>query len=279
MSIDDVYNNFNIVEQEVKRTVTTSLNLGSQKMAFLSSPGSTNEVDTANIQVSTVSTPVSTVSSHDNTANLSDATVSLRNQESMLMNQDISRKTVNVEDTSSKAMVEINEAGFDWSYMADDEVLTNMALIAFSNSERSRFYRRTTYLLFCHQIDVLKRDASFRDSEINALNLQIEKLKKEKERNQIKINNFENASKSLDKLIGIQIPDNSRIGLGFTSYNVVAPPPTGLFAPPTIDFSNSSLEEFHHPEYKGYGPKDSKSVCVDTSNEIKKAPDATIIKD
>nr|GEY49699.1 hypothetical protein [Tanacetum cinerariifolium] len=44
-------------------------------MAFLSSSGGTNEVDTTNIQVSTVSTPVSTVITHDNTANLSDATV------------------------------------------------------------------------------------------------------------------------------------------------------------------------------------------------------------
>nr|GEU67437.1 putative ribonuclease H-like domain-containing protein [Tanacetum cinerariifolium] len=34
-----------------------------------------------------------------------------------------------------------------------------------------------------------------------------------------------------------------------------------------------------HPEFKRYGPKDSKSVCIDTSNEIKKAPDAPIIKD
>nr|GEY95145.1 putative ribonuclease H-like domain-containing protein [Tanacetum cinerariifolium] len=128
MSIDDLYNSFKIVKQEVKRTVTTSSSLGSQNMAFLSSPGSTNEVDTANIQVSTVSTPVSTVSTpvsivstHDNTANLSDATVS--------------RKTVNVEDTSSKAMVVINGAGFDWSYIADDEALTNMTLMAFSHSE------------------------------------------------------------------------------------------------------------------------------------------------
>nr|GFA95484.1 hypothetical protein [Tanacetum cinerariifolium] len=163
-------------------------------MAFLSSPGSTNEVDTANIQVSTVSTPVSTVSTHDNTANLSDATVyailanqpwlallsmrarryfqknrkkitingsdtagydktkvecfnchkmghfakecrSPRNQESMTRNQDSSRKTVNVEDTSSKAMVAIDGVGFDWSYMADDEALTNMAFMAFSDSE------------------------------------------------------------------------------------------------------------------------------------------------
>nr|GEV76432.1 retrovirus-related Pol polyprotein from transposon TNT 1-94 [Tanacetum cinerariifolium] len=47
-----------------------------------------------------------------------------------------------------------------------------------------------------------------------------------------------------------------RTGLGFTSYNVVAPPFTGLFAHPSIDLSNSGLEEFQHPEFKGYGPKD-----------------------
>nr|GEV69228.1 hypothetical protein [Tanacetum cinerariifolium] len=61
MSIDDLYKNFKIVEQEVKRTVTSSSRSGSQNIAFLLSPGSTNEADTANIQVSTVSTPVSTV--------------------------------------------------------------------------------------------------------------------------------------------------------------------------------------------------------------------------
>nr|GEU33833.1 putative reverse transcriptase domain-containing protein [Tanacetum cinerariifolium] len=102
MNIDDLYKNFKIVEQEVKRTVTTS-------------------------SISIVSTPVSTVSTHDNTANLSDATVP--------RNQDSSRKTVNVEDTSSKAMVVIDEAGFDWSYMADDEAPTNMALMVFSYSK------------------------------------------------------------------------------------------------------------------------------------------------
>ncbi|GJW98446.1 hypothetical protein Tco_0180254 [Tanacetum coccineum] len=52
-------------------------------------------------------------------------------------NQDSSRRTVNVEETSSKAMVAIDGAGFDWSYMADDEVPTNMALMAFSDSKES----------------------------------------------------------------------------------------------------------------------------------------------
>ncbi|GJY12689.1 putative ribonuclease H-like domain-containing protein [Tanacetum coccineum] len=246
-----------------------------------------------------------------------------RNQDNRNRNQDNSRRTVNVEETSSKAMVAIDGAGFDWSFMADEEVPTNMALMAFSDSEvyndktctntclksfetlktqydnlrvefnKSEFnlatYKRglasveeqlvfykKNEVMFCDQIVVLKRDTSFKDSEINALKSEIEKLKKEKESNQIKIDKFENASKSLDKLIGSQISDNSRKGVGFVSYNVVPPPPTGLFAPPTIDLSNSGLEEFQQPEFEGYGPKASKSVCKDTSNEVKKTPDAPL---
>nr|GEW90770.1 hypothetical protein [Tanacetum cinerariifolium] len=55
-----------------------------------------------------------------------------------LRNQHSSRKTVIVEDTYSKAMVAIDEAGFDWSYMAKYEVPTNMALMDFSDSEDSK---------------------------------------------------------------------------------------------------------------------------------------------
>ncbi|GKB42174.1 hypothetical protein Tco_0887116 [Tanacetum coccineum] len=43
-----------------------------------------------------------------------------KNQDSRNRNQDSSRRAVNVEETSSKAMVAIDGAGFDWSYMADD---------------------------------------------------------------------------------------------------------------------------------------------------------------
>ncbi|GJT58141.1 ribonuclease H-like domain-containing protein [Tanacetum coccineum] len=263
ISFDDLYNNFKIVEQEVKRTVTSSSNSGSQNMAFALTPSSTNEVNTDNVQVSTgnssVSTgnsSVSTASTHDNTANLSDVTVYAflanqqngsqlvhedleqiheddleeidlkwqlallsmramryyqrtgkkitinesdtagydksteecfnchkmghfareckgpRNQESRARNQDSSRRTVNVEETASKAMVSINGASFDWRYMANEEVPTNLALMAFSDSE-----------------------------------------------------------------------------------------------------------EFQQPEFEGYGFKDNKSVCENSSNEIKKTTDAPIIKD
>ncbi|GJT57777.1 putative ribonuclease H-like domain-containing protein [Tanacetum coccineum] len=279
ISFDDLYNNFKIVEQEVKRTVTSSSNSGSHNMAFALTASSTNEVNINNVQVSTgnflVSTgnsSVSTASTHDNTANLSDATVYAflanqlngsqlvhedleqiheddleemdlkwhlallsmrarryyqrtgkkitingsdtagydkstvecfnchkmghfareckgpRNQESRARNQDSSRRTVNVEETASKAMVSIDGASFDWRYMANKEVPTNLALMAFSDSEA-----------YLH--------------------------------------------------------------------------------PPTIDLSNSGLKEFQQPEFEGYGFKDNKSVYENSSNEINKTTDAPIIKD
>ncbi|GJY47407.1 hypothetical protein Tco_0436470, partial [Tanacetum coccineum] len=105
-----------------------------------------------------------------------------------------------------------------------------------------------------------KRDISYKDSEISVLKSELEKLKQEKESNQLKIEKFDNASKSLDKLIGSQIPDKSKKGVGFVSYNAIPPPHIGLFAPSKLDLSNSGLEEFQQPEFKGYGPKTSKSV-------------------
>ncbi|GKA68842.1 hypothetical protein Tco_0768759 [Tanacetum coccineum] len=340
MSFDDLYNNFKIVEQEVKRTVTSSSNLGSQNMAFVSTPSSTNEVNTANVQVSTANSTISTDSTLDSTTNLSDATVyaflanqpngsqlvhedleqiheddleemdlkwqlallsmrarrNPRNQESMPRNQDNSRRTVNVEDTSSKAMVAIDGAGFDWSsntclksFEALKTQLDNLR-VEFNKSEFNLatykrgltsieeqlvFYKKNE-VMFYDQIAVLKKDVSFKDLEINALKIDIEKLKNEKESNQIKINKFENASKCLDKLIGSKISNNSRKYVG---YNAVPPPPTGLFAPPTIDLSNSGLEEFQQPEFEGYGFKANKSVCENSSNEIKKTTDSPIIED
>nr|GEV97189.1 hypothetical protein [Tanacetum cinerariifolium] len=118
MSFNDLHNNFKIVEQEVKGITSSSSSSNSQNIAFVSSLSSTNEVNiaygvsTANTQVSLAGTQVSP----DSTANSS-------------------RRTVNVEEIAFKAMVAIDGAGFDWSYMAYDGVPTNMALMAFSNYE------------------------------------------------------------------------------------------------------------------------------------------------
>ncbi|GJW87859.1 putative ribonuclease H-like domain-containing protein [Tanacetum coccineum] len=337
MSFDDLYNNFKIVEQEVKGTASSSSS--SQNVAFVSSSSSTNEVNTA-YGVSTASTQVSTASSQVSTANLSDVIKTGRkitinrsdtagydnskvecfnchklghfarecrgpkNQDSRNLNQDNSRRTVNVEETSSKSMLAIDGAD---SEVHNDKTCSKTCLKSFktlktqlddlriefnksefnlatykrglaSVEEQLVFYKKNE-VIFYEQLAVLKRDISYKDSEISVLKSELEKLKQEKESNQLKIEKFDNASKSLDKLIRSQITDKSRKGVGFVSYNTVPPPPTGLFSPPNLDLSNSGLEEFQQPEFEGYGPKTSKSVSKDTFNEVKESPDAPLVEE
>ncbi|GJW31140.1 ribonuclease H-like domain-containing protein [Tanacetum coccineum] len=64
-----------------------------------------------------------------------------RNKEGQFRNQENTRKQGNNEDTYSKAMLAIDGVGFDWSDMAEEQVQTNMALMAFSYSEN----KDTTY--------------------------------------------------------------------------------------------------------------------------------------
>ncbi|GJZ58124.1 putative ribonuclease H-like domain-containing protein [Tanacetum coccineum] len=189
-------------------------------------------------------------------------------------NQDSSRRTINVEEISSKSMLAIDGAGFDWSFLADEEVPIDMALMDFQTL-RIEFNKSE------FNIATYKRGLASVEEQLvfTKIMSELDKLKQERENNQLKIEKFDNASKSLDKLIGSQIPDKSRKGLGFVSYNVVPPPPTGLFSPPNLNLSNSGLEEFQQPEFEGYGPNTSKSVSEDTSNEVRESPDASLVEE
>ncbi|GJZ24271.1 putative ribonuclease H-like domain-containing protein [Tanacetum coccineum] len=57
-----------------------------------------------------------------------------RSKECQFRNHDNTRKHGNNEDTS-KAMLDIDGVGFDWSDMEEEQVQTNMALMAFSDSK------------------------------------------------------------------------------------------------------------------------------------------------
>nr|GEX18004.1 hypothetical protein [Tanacetum cinerariifolium] len=148
--------------------------------------------------------------------------------------------------------------------------------------EQLVFYKKNEVFV-CEQNDDLKRDISYKDLEISVMKSELEMLKQEKESYQLKIENFDNASKSVDKLIGSQIPDNSKKGLGYESYHVVPPLPTGLFSPLKLDLSNSGLEEFKQPEFESYGLKsfetESKNASEDIPNKLKEYLDAPLIKD
>ncbi|GJV80800.1 putative ribonuclease H-like domain-containing protein [Tanacetum coccineum] len=75
MSIDDLYNNFKIVEQKVKKIVGGSS--GAQNLAFITAPStnSTNDANTVSPQVSTASPNVNATSPQVSTASVSDNTV------------------------------------------------------------------------------------------------------------------------------------------------------------------------------------------------------------
>ncbi|GJS42279.1 retrovirus-related pol polyprotein from transposon TNT 1-94 [Tanacetum coccineum] len=386
MSIDDLYNNFKIVEQKVKKSVGASS--GAQNLAFMTAPStsSTNDVNTAKpaYEVSTVSPNVNTASPQVSTASFSDNAVyafmvenpngsnllqqdleqiheddleamdlkwqlsllsmrakryfqrtgkkifinandtagydkskvecfnyhkmgyfarecrAPRNKEGQFRYQDNTRKQGNNKDTSSKAMLAIDGVGFDWSDMAEEQVQTNMALMAFSDSELNQTefiaatYKRglatieeqlVTYrkneVLFSEEVAVLKREVACKDYEINVLKSEFEKVKQEKEGIEFKIEKFDNASKSLDKLLESQITDKSKKGLG---YNVVPPPHPLIYnRPKKLDLSYSGLDEFKDPEFKSYGSKDSKLesniVCDTKSDDSKENSDDSLVKE
>nr|GEZ76157.1 hypothetical protein [Tanacetum cinerariifolium] len=92
------------------------------------------------------------------------------------------------------------------------------------------------------------REVACKHYEINVLKNEFEKVKQEKEGIEFQTEKFYNASKSLEKLIGSQITDNSKKGLG---YHAVPPPYPLIYNGPTkLDLCYYGLDEFKEPEFK-----------------------------
>ncbi|GJW48638.1 hypothetical protein Tco_0080284 [Tanacetum coccineum] len=116
-------------------------------------------------------------------------------------------------------------------------------------------------------IKILKREIHLREVAITELRRRLELDQKQKDEIELTIENFENSSKSLSKLIDCQIVDKCKTSLG---YNVVPPPYTGKFMPPKPDLSFYGLEEFMNepivsePTVKKPIVETSEDICVKT---------------
>nr|GEW14152.1 hypothetical protein [Tanacetum cinerariifolium] len=95
--------------------------------------------------------------------------------------------------------------------------------------------------IYEEDIKVLKRKIYLREVAITELRRKLVLAQKQKDEIQLTVENFENLSICLSKLIDCQIVDKCKIGLG---YNVGPPPYTGNFMPLKPDLSFSGLEEF-----------------------------------
>ncbi|GJS78690.1 ribonuclease H-like domain-containing protein [Tanacetum coccineum] len=90
----------------------------------------------------------------------------------------------------------------------------------------------------------------------------------------LRINKFENASKSLNKLKECQINDNCKKGLGYEKYNAVPPPYTGNFMPPTPDLSLTGLDKFVNKPIV-----ENRKSDEEVSKVVRKSDDSPIIED
>ncbi|GJS65596.1 ribonuclease H-like domain-containing protein [Tanacetum coccineum] len=141
----------------------------------------------------------------------------------------------------------------------------DMAPIAFSDSEfTAATYKRGLATIEAQLITYRKNEVLFSE--------EVAVLKREK---------FDKASKDLNQLLGNQITDKSKKGLG---YSVVPPPHPLIYNRPNkLDLSYSGLDEFKEPEFKGYGPENSEQesndVCDKKSDNFKENFDESLAEE
>ncbi|GJU78154.1 ribonuclease H-like domain-containing protein [Tanacetum coccineum] len=140
-------------------------------------------------------------------------------------------------------LVKLNESEFKATTYKRDLATLEDQIITYKKNE----------VLFSEEIGVLKRDVACKDYEINVLKSELEKVKQEKDGIDFKIEKFDKATKDLDQLSN------------------------------KLDLSYSGLDEFKEPEFKGYGPENSKQesnvVCDKESDNSKENSDESLVEE
>ncbi|GJU08340.1 ribonuclease H-like domain-containing protein [Tanacetum coccineum] len=182
-----------------------------------------------------------------------------RNQENR--NRENTRRVVLVETTTSNALVSCDGSGYDWKSV-------EARLLVYKKNES----------VYKEYIKVLKREIHLREVAIAELRRKLELAQKQKDEIRLTVENFENSSKNLSKLIDCQIVDKCKTGL---RYNVVPPPYIGKFMPPKPDLSFSGLEEFTSEPIviKPVVEKSEAKASEAKPKEVRKNNDALFIED
>ncbi|GJS98799.1 hypothetical protein Tco_0819969 [Tanacetum coccineum] len=167
-------------------------------------------------------------------------------------------------------MVAIDGAGFDWSYMADDEVPTNMALMAFSDSEVHN--DKTCSKTCLKSFETLKTQLDDLRIEFNKSEFNLATYKRGLAFVEEQLVFYKKNEVIFCEQLAVLKRD---ISYKDSEISVLK----RLFSPPNLDLSYSGLEEFQQLEFKGYGPKPSKSVSEDTSNKVKESPNAPLVEE
>ncbi|GJX83064.1 uncharacterized mitochondrial protein-like protein [Tanacetum coccineum] len=270
MSMDNLYNNLKVYESEVK-----GMSISSRKLTI-----------NCNESVGFDKSIVKCYNCHKK-GHFAKECRALRNQD--YKNKESTRRIMPVETSTSTALVSCDGlGGYDWSNQAEEG--PNYALMDYSplNFKKSELmvlaYKsglesveeklevyKANESIYSQDIKVLKFEIECKDIAIRELRKKLEIAQKEKDGIQFNVDKFENASKSLNKLIESQIVDNCKKGLG---YNAVPPPYTGNFMPPTPDLSFTGLDEFVNKPVV-----ENRKSDEEVSKVVRKSNDSPIIED
>ncbi|GKD22661.1 ribonuclease H-like domain-containing protein, partial [Tanacetum coccineum] len=170
-------------------------------------------------------------------------------------NKEPIRRNMTVETTKTKALVAQDGLGYYWR-----------AYKAFLESVEARLdvYKKNE-VIFEEDIKILKLDIKLRDNALTELRKKFEKSKKERDDLKLTLENFENSSKNLSKLLDSQVCDKFKTGVGFDSqvvdsqvfdsqendryktsegYHAVFPPYTRNFMPLKSDLVLADKDEY-----------------------------------
>ncbi|GJT44438.1 putative ribonuclease H-like domain-containing protein [Tanacetum coccineum] len=311
MSIDDLYNNFKIVEQKVKKTVGTSS--GGQNLAFMTAPSSssTNDANTACLQVSTASPSVNTASPQDLEQIHED------DLEAMDLKWQLSLLSVRAKKyyqrTGKKIFINGNDiAGYDKSKMEcyNCHKLGHFAKECIApRSKEGQFRNHDNTRKQGNNEDTSKAMLAIDgvDSEVytdktcsKTCLKNYETLKKQYDNLLAKLHQTEfkatTYKRGLDT-IKAQLVTYRKNEVVFGEEVVVLKREVGCkqyeinmlktefekVKPNKLDLFYSGLDEFKKTEFKGYGPENSKQksnvVCENESNNSKENSDKSLVKE
>nr|GEV02465.1 hypothetical protein [Tanacetum cinerariifolium] len=95
--------------------------------------------------------------------------------------------------------------------------------------------------IFEENIKILKLDIHLRDSALTELRKKFEKAENERDEINITLEKIKNSSKTLNKMLGSQVNDKYKTGVG---YHVVPPPYTKNFMPLKPDLILADVDEY-----------------------------------
>nr|GFA54906.1 hypothetical protein [Tanacetum cinerariifolium] len=156
------------------------------------------------------------------------------------------------EEPAPKALMAIDEVGWDWSYMTNEE--ENHALVANEEAPTEFALMAKSSSSSKNEIRGLEFDVENKNNKIEHLMNELEQVKKEKEGLDSKLTGFESASKDIDTLLGSQRSSKNKEGLGYSAVSL-----------PKKDMSWTGLPEFADDTITDYS-RPSPSIESNTSD-------------